>query len=151
MKYLSHHILDIANNSIRANSRLISILVDEQPDIDRLTIEISDDGEGLSNRALELITDTFYTTCKSRKVGLGIPLLKQKAELCGGSFSIKSEPGLGTTVRAIFPYNSIDRQPLGNLPEIVSILIAGAPSIDILFTHKIGEAFTAFDTRKTEA
>lgn len=61
------------------------------------------------------VTDPFYTSRTTRKVGLGVPFFKFAAESTGGSFSIESEPGKGTMVTAVFTLNHIDRMPLGDM------------------------------------
>ena len=62
MKELSLHILDIVENSIRANARLIEIDIDEIKTDDRLTIRIRDDGDGMDPDTLERVMDPFFTT-----------------------------------------------------------------------------------------
>ena len=55
-----------------------------------LSIKIIDDGCGMDAETLEKVTDPFYTSRTTRKVGLGIPLMKQNAELTGGEVKIAS-------------------------------------------------------------
>ena len=86
MKELSLNILDIAENSVKAGSCLTEITVEE--DSERLRIIIKDNGCGMDGETLKSVTDPFYTTRKTRKVGLGIPFLKMEAEQTGGSFKI---------------------------------------------------------------
>ena len=114
MPEISLNILDVAENSTRADASLVQITVDVQPDADRLTVIITDDGCGMTKEQVERVTDPFYTSRTTRKVGLGVPFFKFAAESTGGSFSIESEPGKGTTVTAIFTLNHIDRMPLGD-------------------------------------
>ena len=102
MPEISLNILDVAENSTRADASLVQITVDVQPDADRLTVIITDDGCGMTKEQVERVTDPFYTSRTTRKVGLGVPFFKFAAESTGGSFSIESEPGKGTTVTAIF-------------------------------------------------
>ena len=82
------------------------LLVDVQPDLDRLTVIIADDGCGMTEEQVAQVTDPFYTSRTTRKVGLGVPFFKLAAESTGGSFSIESEPGKGTTVTAVFDLKS---------------------------------------------
>mgnify|MGYP001294764079 CR=1 FL=1 len=109
MKDIALHILDVANNSISAKATLVEIVVNEQPDTNTFTLSIIDNGKGMSSEILEQVTDPFYTTRTTRKVGLGIPLLKQNAEQSGGKLSLESEPGKGTKLEAVFQYNKIGR------------------------------------------
>ena len=151
MKELSLHILDVAENGIAAEADLIRICVDENHLKNRLIIVIEDNGKGIPDIMLDRITDPFVTSRTTRRVGMGLSLFKAAAERCGGSFSIESEPGKGTCVRAVFQYDHIDRAPVGNMVSTIVSLIAGYPEIDIDYTHMYdGRDFT-FDTRELRA
>ncbi|MDR1735597.1 MAG: ATP-binding protein [Oscillospiraceae bacterium] len=146
MKDLSLHILDIAQNSVKAGAKLIDVTLLENAD--SLVITITDDGRGMSPEFLKTVTDPFVTTRTTRKVGLGLPLYRQAAELTGGSLDIASSPGSGTTVRAVFFTGHIDCPPLGDLPATVQTLVQGAPDIDFHYRHeKCGKA-SRLDTRE---
>ena len=99
---LPDHIMDIAQNSIRARATRIEIRVDEHAADDALAITISDNGEGMDEDTARKAVDPFFTSRATRKVGLGIPLLKQNAEATGGQLSIRSAPGEGTALKATF-------------------------------------------------
>ena len=64
------HILDVAENSIRAKAALVEITVSVQPGEDRLTVLIKDDGCGMDAEQLRHVQDPFFTTRKTRKIGL---------------------------------------------------------------------------------
>ena len=130
------NILDVAENSTRAGASLVQITVDVQPDLDRLTVIIADDGCGMTKEQVERVTDPFYTSRTTRKVGLGVPFFKLAAESTGGSFSIESEPGKGTTVTAVFTLNHIDRMPLGDMTATIQTLIQGHPDTDFLYVYR---------------
>ena len=115
MLTLSDHILDITENSIRAGAKLIEISVDEDSENNLLTIEIKDDGHGMDQNTVQKVLDPFYTTKTVRRIGLGLPLLKDAAERSGGTFQINSQENQGTTVKATFGLRHLDRQPLGGL------------------------------------
>jgi len=148
MKELSLNILDIAQNSITAGAAEIKILVDERPVQNTLRISIADNGRGMDKDFLARVTDPFTTTRTTRKVGLGIPLFKQAAEMTGGSFSITSEVGVGTTVTADFVYDSIDRMPLGDMPSTISALLGSKPGIDWIYEHRYNENAFTFSSRE---
>jgi anti-sigma regulatory factor (Ser/Thr protein kinase) len=147
MEDLSLHILDIVENSVTAGAQLVSIVVCEDKKKDLLTIEIVDDGEGMSAKTLEKADDPFFTEKTTRRVGLGLSLLRQAAEMANGAFSITSEEGKGTTVRATFQHSHIDRQPLGDMKETVETLVVGNPSVDFLYERKRNGGLFRFDTR----
>ena len=152
MKELSLNILDIAENSVKAKATLTEIDITEQEDT--LTLTITDDGCGMTEEILKTVTDPFYTTRTTRKVGMGIPLLKLEAELTGGSLSINSKHiseypnDHGTVVTAVFFKNHIDCTPLGDVVSSLTTLIQGHPDTDFLFTHKTGEKEITLDTRE---
>jgi anti-sigma regulatory factor (Ser/Thr protein kinase) len=140
---LALHILDIAENSSRADAKRIEITLDENMNSDTLSLEIRDNGRGMDEETLKKAMDPFYTTKKVRRVGLGLPMLEQAAQKAGGRFSIESEVGKGTRVFAQFQHSHIDRQPIGDIPGTLVALIVGNPDIDILYTHrKNGRSYT---------
>lgn len=90
MKELSLNILDIVENSAKAGASLIEVSLIEADHI--LTMKVIDDGCGMTPDMLKRVTDPFCTTRTTRKVGLGIPLLKLAAEQTGGSVTIIPPP-----------------------------------------------------------
>lgn len=151
MKELSLHILDIAQNSITAGAKLVTISIDENSENDLLTITIEDDGKGMSEEFLEKVRDPFTTTRTTRPVGMGISLFESAANACGGQLDIKSQLGIGTVVTATFIRSHIDRAPVGNMAETFVTIIGTNPDIDYVYTHAYnGESFT-IDTREIKA
>ena len=152
MKELSLNILDITENSVKAGAHLTVIELTE--DDERLTVTITDDGCGMTAEVLRGVEDPFYTTRTTRKVGMGIPLLKMAAEQTGGSFKIvpKHEDEYptehGTSVTAQFFKNHLDFTPIGDIPATISTLIQGHPDTDFQLCHKYGENEVSLDTRE---
>lgn len=140
MNTLTFHITDIASNSVRAGATRILLDIAVMEDA---TIRIADNGCGMDAKTIAQVTDPFYTTRTTRKVGLGIPFLIQNAEQTGGFVKIESEPGKGTEVTARFVTSHIDCPPWGDLPGTVAMLISGNPDINICFSfQKNKELFT---------
>jgi len=137
MREIALHLLDIAENSAAADSHNISIKVHEDLYQDQLVVSVSDDGRGMDVETAQNVQDPFYTTRTTRKVGLGIPLLKLAAEQAEGSFSLQSEPGKGTKVEAVFRHNNIDRMPLGDLPSTFLTVLISHPSIHWVFVYRV--------------
>lgn len=139
MKDLSLHLLDIAQNSIKAAATLVRIHLEYHEG--RLRFIIADNGCGMGQEMLEKVTDPFTTTRTTRKVGMGLPLLKLSAEMTGGSLAISSQEGKGTTVTAEFVADSIDRIPVGDMEETMKVLVQAHPELDfeILFSNKINK------------
>lgn len=150
MQDLSAHIMDIAQNSVRANASRIEIDVEEHLLQDSYSITIRDNGCGMDAETLGKVTDPFYTSRTVRKVGLGLPLLKQNAEATGGSFSIESEPGRGTTTRAVFSHNHLDRPPAGDIPGAVVLLVAANPDTEIIYRYVTDNGTYTFDTTEVK-
>lgn len=145
------NILDIAENSVRAGASLTEISVDIDDDKDLLTIRISDNGCGMDSLTARRVTDPFYTSRSTRKVGLGLPFFAMAARQTGGDLTIDSEVGSGTAVTATFGLNHIDRMPLGDMASTVSTLIQCNPEIDFVYTlTRDGDSFTA-DSREMKA
>lgn len=142
MRELSLHILDIAENSVAAQAKNIVIHVDEDQAGDRLRICIEDDGKGMDSDLLASVTDPFTTSRTTRKVGLGLPLLKEAAESCNGFLNITSQPGVGTKVEVEFQLNHIDRMPLGNLQDTFFNLFIAYPRVHWIFKYyRNGDGF----------
>lgn len=129
MKDLSLHIMDIVQNSIVAGANHIRFKLKAEGNPLRLVCEIVDDGRGMDNEFVKKVTDPFKTSRTTRDVGLGIPLLKQSAEMAEGRLFIQSEPLKGTLLRADFIVDHIDRIPLGDVPGTFAMLIMANPQI----------------------
>jgi hypothetical protein len=137
MREIALHLLDIAENSVAAESKNISIHVHEDLYNDRLTTSVIDDGRGMDAQTAQQVQDPFYTTRTTRNVGLGIPLLKLAAEMAEGSFSLQSEPGHGAWVEAEFRHSHIDRMPLGDLATTFLTLLISHPQVEWTFLYRV--------------
>lgn len=136
MEDLSLHILDIAENAIRAKAKRIEINICEDIKENLLRVQIKDDGEGMSEDRLKKARDPFFTTKQNRKIGLGLSLLLQAAKEAGGNIRLDSKLGKGTNVLANFQYNHPDRKPLGDISQTLATLIAAHPDIHFIYEHK---------------
>ena len=148
MRELSLNVMDVAQNSVRAEATLVEILVEESDKNDSLSITIRDNGCGMTQEQVQQVIDPFFTTRTTRKVGLGVPLFKMSAEQTGGSFDITSEVGRGTQTRARYVKSHVDMTPLGDINSTVSILIRCNPEIDFVFTHSTDKGAFTLDTRE---
>lgn len=146
MTELSLHILDIVKNSTKAGATLVEVAIDESMKRNILEITITDNGCGMDKEFLSKVTDPFKTTRTTRKVGIGLSLFKNAAELTGGSFDITSEVGRGTVVKAAFVHDSIDRQPLGDMASTMVTLIGGSENTDFVYRHDFDGKTFEFST-----
>ena len=148
MPEISMNVLDIAENSVRADASLIEITVDIDQDADKLSIIIKDDGCGMTPEQVEQVTDPFFTTRTTRKGGLGVPFYKMAALNTGGDFSIESEPGAGTVTTAVFGLSHIDRMPLGDINGTIHTLVVFNTHIDFRYIYKFNDRSFSLDTRE---
>lgn len=148
MTELSLNILDVAENSIRAGASLVEIQVAANTGKDTLSIIIKDNGRGMTKEQAARVEDPFYTTRTTRKVGLGVPFFKQAALGTGGTFSIESQLGVGTCVKAVFIYSHIDRMPLGDITATIHTLITYNTQTDFLYTYIYNDKSFILDTRE---
>jgi len=148
MTEISLNILDIAQNSIKAQASLVELAVEINTAADTLTVLINDDGWGMTPEQVERVTDPFFTTRDTRSVGLGVPFFKDAAESTGGSFSITSEKGKGTWVKAVYGLSHIDRAPLGDINATVELLVFYNTQLDFLYRYKVDDAEFTLDTRE---
>ena len=148
MEDLSLHILDIVENGTNAGATLVEISITEDMRSDLLTISIRDNGRGMDREMLEKICDPFVTSRTTRRIGLGLSLLKQAAKEAGGDLSIESEPDCGTSVCATFQASHIDRKPLGDVGSTLITLILGNPDVDFIYHCELDGEETHLDTRE---
>ncbi len=150
MRDLSEHIMDIIQNSVRANATLIELDILEDVKADIYKLLFKDNGCGMSGEVLAKVADPFFTSRTTRKVGLGISLLKQNAEQTGGSLKIWSKESEGTQLEVIFSHSNIDRPVLGNIAETMMLLVGANPEIDFLYKHTTQEGEYVFDTKEVK-
>ena len=151
MRDLSLHLLDLAQNSITAGASLVTVRISLAED-GTLTMQLADDGKGMSPELLERVTSPFATTRTTRKVGLGIPMMKENAEKAGGTFRLESTEGVGTTLTCTMDTGNIDCLPLGDLSgTLLSLMLTNPLSPDFLFEGKSPKGEGSFDTREVRA
>ncbi|MBC8530739.1 ATP-binding protein [Gehongia tenuis] len=148
MKDISLHMLDIVENSVRAEAKNIAVEVAEDTRADTLSMTVSDDGKGMSPELVQRVSDPFVTSRTTRKVGLGIPLLRSNAEQSGGYVVLTSKLGEGTRIQAVFGLTNIDRPPLGNIAETMASLILCNPDLEFRYVHRRDGEEIVLDTRE---
>ncbi|MBE5784984.1 MAG: sensor histidine kinase [Clostridiales bacterium] len=146
MKEISLHILDLAQNSIRAGAKTVAIALCEDRQSDTFTVTIEDDGTGMSKELAAAVLSPFVTTRTTRKVGLGIPLFAAGCENCEGSFTLESTPGKGTKMVGTYRLSHIDRPPLGAIWDTIVLLIQANPLLRFCYTHTLDGQGYALDT-----
>jgi hypothetical protein len=148
MPDLAMHILDIVENSTRAEAKNISLSIIEDRAENSVSITIIDDGKGMTDSELKRALDPFYTTKKERStVGLGLALLRETAEQAGGCLVVTSAPRKGTEVRARMVLDHIDRPPLGDINQTLQIIIATNPGVNFDIAYTVDGETETFSTR----
>ncbi len=148
MKNMALHIMDIAQNSIRAKASEVIVAINVDEHNHTTTVEIEDNGEGMDAIFLKKVIDPYTTSRTTRKVGLGIPLLKMNSDITGGSFTIESQPNKGTKVQAIFYNNHLDCIPLGDISGVIMLLIGANPQINFNYKFEKNDVAFNLDTRE---
>lgn len=151
MEDLALHILDIAQNSLEAGASEIEIEIVENMRDDRLTIRVRDNGRGMDPETAAKVTDPFFTTRTTRRVGLGLPFMAAASKAAGGELTIDSKPGQGTTVLATFRHGHFDRAPLGDIEATLMVLLAGQPDRNVFFRHQVEDRVFELDSRDFRA
>jgi len=142
MQDLSLHIMDIAENSLRAGAKNVSIRLVEDRNHNTLVLEIEDDGKGIDEGFMKNVTNPFFTTKPGKEFGLGLSLLTQASELTGGETRIERGLDKGTKISALFDMSSIDMKPMGDIDKTLRVLEAMHPEVKFSFEHSVrnGEA-----------
>jgi len=135
MNDLALHLLDIVQNSLVAGASFITIEVNENPAGNLLTISVKDNGRGMTPEQVQKLSDPFFTSRTTRRVGLGVPLLRQTAEQSGGSLEVVSEPGKGTLLTVCFQYDHLDWPPLGDVANAVVLMISANPEVGFSYHY----------------
>ncbi len=148
MRDISLHLLDLAQNSIKAKASLVEISLSTDG-AGIMTIKLKDDGCGMDAEMVEMVGNPFVTSRTERKVGLGIPMFAQNARLAGGDIKIQSQLNSGTTLTAIFNTLEIDCLPMGDLAQtFYSLIIMNPICPEFLFEVTNPKGNMAFDTRQ---
>jgi signal transduction histidine kinase len=134
---LSLHIMDIAENSLRAGALTVSIRLLENIRKKILILEIKDDGKGMDENLIKNAANPFFTTKEGKKFGLGLSLLSQAVESTGGDMRVEKRANKGIRIIATFKTNNIDMIPIGNINSTMRVLRASHPDINFLFDHVI--------------
>ncbi|BBF71153.1 hybrid sensor histidine kinase/response regulator [Sphingomonas bisphenolicum] len=91
-----------------------TVAPDERPDLgagDYIRLSVIDEGEGMDAATLERAREPFFTTKGVGKgTGLGLSMVHGFAQQCGGSLTIASEPGVGTSVSLWLPMAQADAE-----------------------------------------
>ncbi|MBP7460204.1 MAG: sensor histidine kinase [Candidatus Delongbacteria bacterium] len=151
MKEISLHILDLLENSTKAGATRVEMIIRTDTRLDRLSIEIRDNGHGIPAEKLNHVFDPFYTTRTTRRIGLGLPLIKQTVEACRGEIRLQSVLGQGTCLSFWMQNSHLDRPPMGNLVDTIMSFISGNKNVDFFYEHYYNDHKFLFNTLELKA
>ena len=140
------YVLDLAQNSVVAGAKHITIDITADVKADHLLIRIVDDGKGMSPHLVERVTDPFFTSRKERRFGLGIPFFKDLVEQCGGTLTIESKEGEGTTIEGKLKLSSVDLVPLGDMGSTIVSLLVSNPELNLVYRFTLNDYSFTFDS-----
>ena len=136
---LSDIVADVSANSIEAGAALVQVFVTEKDGT--IELKVVDNGKGMPPEIVARAFDPFYTEPgkhDARKIGMGLPFVKQTCDACGGTVDLQSEKGVGTTLVCTFQADNIDLPPMGDLVAAVMSLFNFDGDFDLVFTHVKG-------------
>jgi hypothetical protein len=148
MKDLSLHVLDLLANSTAIKATKVELTIIDSIKEDKYWFQIKDNGKGMDSEFAKKVVDPYTTTRKTRKVGLGLPLIKMNSEHCNGGFNLESQIGVGTILTYWFQHSNIDRQPLGDIASAVVMTAAMNDETRLIYTHTTDLGSYTFDTKE---
>ena len=129
MEELSLHVLDVVENSLSGGATVVVVGIERDEKVRKLVVTIQDNGRGMDPDEQRMALDPFYTTKRGKRIGLGLPLLRQAAAESGGGMELESEEGAGTMIRAEFGLDHPDLKPLGDMEGTIELLRRSHPSV----------------------
>lgn len=142
------HVYDLMENSTAANSTEVQLTIKDSLKDNIYAFTIVDNGKGMTPEFMAKVTDPYTTSRTTRKVGLGLPLIKMNTENCGGGMKLQSEVGKGTRLDFWFQHNHWDRPPMGDLAGTIVMLCAAHQDIHIVYRHITDDGEFVFDTNE---
>lgn len=136
MDNLATYILDLVQNSITAKSSVINVEVIEN---DMLHLKIEDNGVGMDQKTLEKASSPFFSTRKTRDVGLGLSLIRMLSEQTSGTFHLSSRINEGTILDVTFDHHHIDMPPFGDFGDMITTISIHQDVNEFIFSYTANE------------
>lgn len=123
------------SNALRYTPAGGKVLVEHHRHRNDVVIEVRDTGIGIAPEYQERIFDRFYRIDQARQratggSGLGLSIAHRAARGLRGHIEVRSEPGVGSTFRVVFPAKDGQREPS----------ISGRPRTAKEIDHQSGDA-----------
>jgi len=106
-------LFNLLSNAVGFSPPNETITLSARREADAVVFTVTDHGSGIPPEQMDKIFDWFETDPRGsqhRGPGLGLSLVRSFVELHGGSVSIGSTPGEGTTVTCMFPAGEVRKQ-----------------------------------------
>jgi signal transduction histidine kinase len=110
-KLLRHVLSNLLSNAIKYSSAGSAVRFEARAEPDTITFDIQDQGIGIPKADQARLFEAFHRASNARHIrgtGLGLAIVKQSVELHGGTITVESEEGVGTTFTVILPQMSAD-------------------------------------------
>lgn len=110
--YLEIIINNLISNAIKFSNQFGKITIKLKKITNEYILEITDNGQGMSEETGKRIFEKFYqgdTSHSKMGNGLGLALVKKVIDILGGSISVKSELNVGTTFTVIMKEQTYER------------------------------------------
>ena len=132
---LCDYVLDLVQNAVEAGAALVRLTLAESATQFLLTLE--DDGCGMDEATTRRALDPFYSDGvkhAARKVGLGLPFVKQALEATGGTFRLDSAKGRGTVIQCCFDRRHVDTPPVGDVASLIMqcMILPGSYELNVV-------------------
>jgi signal transduction histidine kinase len=101
-------VANLLDNAIRHTSEGGTVTVEVTGDRDEVVVSVTDTGEGIPTRDIDRVFERFYRVDAARSratggTGLGLSIVRHVAESHGGSVSVESQLGVGSTFTIRLP------------------------------------------------
>jgi DNA-binding response OmpR family regulator/two-component sensor histidine kinase len=125
---LSQILLNLLSNAVKYTGDGGEITVTFRPELDSMVIDVSDTGVGLTADEMKQLFTRFYrarnrATRESAGAGLGLSITRSLVELHGGTVSVTSTPGEGSTFSFTLPLAEEVYSPA--LPDLIGTSAGG--------------------------
>lgn len=150
---LNQILLNLASNAVKFTDkgfvRITAVCEHANEQNCLIRFDVEDSGEGISPDKIDIVFDTFVQVSDDMRksqggTGLGLPIVKQLAELMGGMVSVKSNKGSGSVFSVTLPFQ-LSSNSIASLPSVISpVEMTPAPirdKINILLAedHKMNQ------------
>ena len=150
---LCDYVLDLVQNAVESGASLVRLRLEEQATQFRLTLE--DNGCGMDEATSRRALDPFYSDGikhAARKVGLGLPFVKQALEATGGTFQLDSAKGRGTCIQCCFDRRHMDTPPIGDVASLIMqcMLLPGAFELHVIRSRETEKGNDQYELSRSD-